>query len=226
MDKEDVAALNRARNTGGWSYLGAIIPLVGLILGIISLSNIASIEPPEDSKKAIRRIRGVRRLALGGIALSIGFMLLYGGATFFTITHNNKIAAQETKAKLEASIKSCKDEIYANNSKIFTLYGSYPAPTDSVIAGFDKTIDEKECTTNPTKAMAASDAAIQSGKTAASNRCLETARQDYNHTLEINAVSVTKDASGNNIYHMSSENLQRIEDSYTSKKNSCNIEFS
>lgn len=81
MDKENAKAVNRARVTASWSYLGLVVPLVGWILGANSLSNLSSIDVKyADNNK--RTIKSVKKMAIGGILLSTAVFLTYIGVFY------------------------------------------------------------------------------------------------------------------------------------------------
>lgn len=77
MDAEDIQDLRRARTLAGWAYLGLVIPIVGWILGGMSLSASKYIEP--KTIKARKRVESVQALAWGSILLSIVAFASYIG---------------------------------------------------------------------------------------------------------------------------------------------------
>lgn len=75
MDKHDIQELQRARSLAGWSYAGIFIPILGWILGAMSLSALKHIEP--KTPKAAQRIRSVKNLAEGGLCLTSMVVVLW-----------------------------------------------------------------------------------------------------------------------------------------------------
>src|SRR5581483_10290304 len=225
MDREDLNALNRARVTAGWSYLGAIIPLFGWILGAISLSNLGSIESPE-STKAQRRIQSVKRMAFGGILLSTIVALLYGGGTYLNIRHNNQVDKAAAAAKVAAAEKSCEDYVISINNKIFTLNGKYPPSGNAFANTFSFTTDSSSCKKDADGTRAKADSNLASAETAAGARCQSAAQDAYNNNLKLNGTPTgAKDANGQPVYSLSQANSARIQEQYQSDQNSCKTEF-
>ncbi len=221
MDKEDIAALNRARVTAGWSYLGALIPLIGFILGGISLSNLSAIESP-ISEKALRRIRGVRKMAYGGLSLSFAVAVIYGSTTYITINNNNKALAEEAKNKLARDISECKEKIRNLNSKIHEYNSQFTTPKNVAYASFsDNITGEVECEKDNAGAISSAKAAYNRALTAVNTRCLDSADQNNERLLIANATSTRKDANGQTIYTSSQANMDRIQQIYQSDKDSC-----
>jgi hypothetical protein len=139
MDKEDVRKLHSARITAGWSYIGALVPIVGWILGGISLSTLKAIDEPKTDK-AKSRLLNVKKLAIGGIVLSTIIALLYGGLTAWSIqsTHKDQIAAQT--AQQQAAYKRNLDQIGSLANQYLNVYqqwSSLPSSTTNSKAGWD-----------------------------------------------------------------------------------------
>ena len=89
MDKENAKAVNRARVTASWSYLGLVVPLVGWILGANSLSNLSSIDVKYANNNK-RTIKSVKKMAIGGILLSTAVFLTYIG-----VFYNHRLSIQK-----------------------------------------------------------------------------------------------------------------------------------
>lgn len=225
MDKEDLKTLNRARVTAGWSYLGALIPIVGLILGIISLSNLGSIEDT-DSPKISRRIKSVKKLAVGGIMLSVIIGVLYGVATAYTVQHNSNAQLQMVQAKASDEERSCEQQIIAINNKANDLNQRYttakngPAPYLGEFA-----TNPDKCKSGTASAVSTATTSYQSDVMATKARCLEVANETYNHNLQINAVSQTTDSNGQILYRLTQADTIRIPKLYEQDKDACNVAF-
>lgn len=225
MDKEDVRALNRARVMAGWSYLGIIVPLLGWILGGISLSNLSSIETP-DMTKAKRRIKSVKKMALGGIVLSTVLALAYSGATFASIRYNDQLHKQALQAKLASDEKGCEEQVIAFNNKILGLNSQYTSLLQSPFSiSFDNLSNAQSCKKNTTNAISEAKTNYKDAIAAANKRCLAVADDTYNNNLKINAISSYKDASGQIIYSLSQASSARVQQSYQNDKDTCNAQL-
>ncbi len=222
MDKEDIKALNRARVTAGWSYLGAIVPLVGWILGAISLSNLGSIDTP-DTSKAKKRVAAVKKLAVGGIVLSTVIALLYGGLTAWNIQTNNKQQQQAALAKANADEQTCEQQIIQTNNKVFALNAKYPS--GNALSGFDNSSNPSDCKKGADVALSKAKTSYESAVTSAQQRCLAAANDSYNSYLKINSVSTTTGADGQPVYRMPQANWDYINKVLQQDKDNCNQQF-
>ena len=63
--------IDKAHGLAAWSYLGIIIPLIGIILAGYSQSIINSIDREKASKHDVGRIKGIQSLGSVGFILSI-----------------------------------------------------------------------------------------------------------------------------------------------------------
>ena len=99
MNEHDIHDLRKARSLAGWSYLGILIPLLGWILGAISLSTSKYLEP--KTIKAENRVQSVRHLAWGAIVVSTIVFAIYVGLGILTMHTAKQEAArvQEEQAK-------------------------------------------------------------------------------------------------------------------------------
>ncbi|HSX35363.1 MAG TPA: hypothetical protein VLH84_00340 [Patescibacteria group bacterium] len=220
MDKEDIKALNSARVTAGWSYLGAIVPLVGWILAGISLSHLGSIEA--ETSKAKRRIKSVKKLAFGGIVLSTIVALLYGSGAYLNARHNNQLAVQ---AKANA-IKSCEAQVVSINNRIFSVNTKYQAANASILDSFQNEGNTSDCKKNTSSAVSTAQAGYNTAVNAANARCISAATDAFNNTEKINAISTTTDSSGQTIYHFSTVAiLTQMQEQFNTDKANCNSQF-
>jgi len=73
--------LRRAKRLAGWSYVGILMPVVGIVLGALSQSIVKGLPQPKSPNLA-DRFNGVRSLAMSGIVVSSIFLFLSlaGGA--------------------------------------------------------------------------------------------------------------------------------------------------
>ena len=225
MDREDRNSLNRARVTAGWSYLGSLVPIVGLILGAISLSNLGAIDKP-DTSKARKRINSVKKLAVGGIVLSILVGLLYGGLTAWNIQASNKqqIRAQQVKANQDE--QGCAQQIIGLNNKINTLNTKFPAQYSEQFENlFNTNSSANDCKSGTeaaiTKAKSNYDSAMFNAKT----RCLKEAQETYTQYLKINETRTSTDANGQIIYYMPQTNWDYVNKVLQQDKDSCNQQY-
>ena len=114
MDIEDRNTLNRARVAAGWSYLGLILPLIGWILGLISLSNLSSIDS-KDTRKFERSIKFVKNMAIGGIVLSTAVFLMY-----VTAYYRYRLNVRNTDIKLVQDTIESERQCLVNAAQAFS----------------------------------------------------------------------------------------------------------
>lgn len=69
MDRTDKQLLHKARSLAGWSFLGIGMPIIGFILGGMSISTLNSIDLLSGRSKAMTK--PVRKIAWTGIIVSL-----------------------------------------------------------------------------------------------------------------------------------------------------------
>lgn len=219
MDQEDLKALNRARVTAGWSYLGVLVPLVGWILGVISLSNLGGIDT-NITEKAKRRVKAVKNLAVGGIVLSSVVAVLFGSLTVWGAYVGNKEQKQAQQAKLQADEQSCEQQVIQISNKIYALNAEYT--TDATHA-FDNSLNPTdECKKGTSVALADAQTNYNNALSATKQRCFNAANDTYNKYLQLNGVYTGKDSSGQPVYRMSQVNWDYVDKQLQQNKDNCN----
>lgn len=218
MDKDDLESLDRARVTAAWSYLGALVPIVGWILGAISLSNLSSIERPKTAKYA-RRIQSVRRLAWGGIALSILIACLYGFVVYQRGNENESVQNKVQAAELD----TCRQKIVQTTNKIYALYDQYPG--SDPLAGLKNGVNPDTCNSGSSAALAGAETSYENAVRAANTRCLNAANDKYNNYLKNNATSTSTGSDGQVLYRMPQTYWDYINKINQQDKDSCNQTF-
>ena len=132
MDKEDIRTLRSGRTTACWSYVGALIPIIGWILGGISLSTLNSIDEPKTDLAKIK-ISKAKKLAVGGIILSTVVALFYGGATILVAQSNHKAQlnqAYQTNLNQIGTLANQYDNVYHQ-------FNNLPSTTTNTKSGWD-----------------------------------------------------------------------------------------
>jgi len=221
MNKEDRKILNSARVSGSWSYIGVLIPIVGWILGTISLSGLKSIDYPKN-KKQKSNYETIKRIAIGGIIVSTISATTYGLIVYNNLNSNSK------KELLEASTseKSCEEQIIAYNNNVIILNSKYTKPKTRPVPSFDENITNIDgCKRNINSAILTAKTNYNRALNATNERCIDQAEQNYNKSLRMNANSSHLDSSGQTIYNLSQSNISRIQQQYQSEKDSCVAEF-
>lgn len=144
MDKTNLRDFYRARSLARWSYVGILVPLIGIILGAMSLSASKHIETKE--RRAAQRVDDVRRVASWGIALSVAVIVAGGWWGYVYATNVEKanqqaIEQQQREAdyedqqqtinaigeelraqELRGQLAACLDEVnnWATSQKVYT----------------------------------------------------------------------------------------------------------
>jgi hypothetical protein len=103
----------KAQSLASWSYIGILIPLVGIILGIMSLSLSKTIP---DIGKLGERVDRSRDKAHAGLALSIFVAIIWGCFTAYLVLHSpqQSQASQQTntsQSSADTSLNTCLNNV-------------------------------------------------------------------------------------------------------------------
>lgn len=93
MDKHTKRMIETAKNRANLSYLGLLIPIVGIGFGISAFS-LTSLIP--DNKKTEDIIAAIKYKAMWGIVLSVAVTIIAG------VVWNNHVQKQQDKAMQDA----------------------------------------------------------------------------------------------------------------------------
>jgi hypothetical protein len=87
----------KARTLAQWSYIGVLLPLLGVILGLVSRSMLKTLNPTND--KEISSVSSAKRVAGWGIAVSVVMFLVWSGLGSWGLSVQREAERQEALAQ-------------------------------------------------------------------------------------------------------------------------------
>jgi large-conductance mechanosensitive channel len=101
--------MNKAESRARWSYIGILLPLIGIIVGCMAQSTLRRVEPMTTAEQ--KEVRRINRIATGGIVVSTILFLI---GVFFIFVFINAIKAVNHTVNTTdptSSAQSSRDEV-------------------------------------------------------------------------------------------------------------------
>ncbi|MEU2901189.1 hypothetical protein ACWC4E_35205, partial [Streptomyces sp. NPDC001273] len=95
-------ALSKGMSFAAWGMVGCVIPLLGLIFGMIAIGK-ASIVDSESSTLVADKSQKVKRAGIIAVVLSVAVAALYGVGYYFIYQNHQEEVRAEARAQIEAN---------------------------------------------------------------------------------------------------------------------------